>query len=265
MTDPLNPSHDEPAEGPRDADFSARVRRGDRPKRRRRRRRRPARSAKANEIFEQLRDAVDDLADEGRPDRPRVLGQGRRARRRRPPTRPRRWPTRPARRRPTRAASSPRSRGPGPRDIREQVGGRRRRGRADDRRGRCAPRTPPRTDPGHRTRSGPSPAALDPYTSRPMSVRPIVMLGDPAAAPQGQAGRRLRQVPPRAPRRPRAHDARRAGRGPRRAPARRGDAGLRHRGRGPPLRAGQPAGSSARPATIATSRAACRSRATSPT
>ena len=42
-----------------------------------------------------------------------------------------------------------------------------------------------------------------------MSVRPIVLLGDPRLRLQGRDRGQLRQVPPRAPRRPDGHDARR--------------------------------------------------------
>ncbi len=65
MTDPFNPSHDEPAEGPRDADFSggsgaetARDAAGDAAS---------GTSAKANEMFDQFKDAVSDFAERAAP------------------------------------------------------------------------------------------------------------------------------------------------------------------------------------------------------
>lgn len=65
MTDPLNPNHDEPAEGPRDASFSsengaatAKDAAGDATR---------DTAAKANEMIEQLRDAVEDLAEKAAP------------------------------------------------------------------------------------------------------------------------------------------------------------------------------------------------------
>lgn len=61
MTDPLNPQHDEPAEGPRDSDYSAsagaetaRDAAGNAP-------------AKANEVLEQIRDVVEDFAEKAAP------------------------------------------------------------------------------------------------------------------------------------------------------------------------------------------------------
>jgi len=65
MTDPLNPAHDEPAEGPRDTGFtgetdteSVKQAAGDG----------AANAAtKANEVFEQIRDVVEDLAEKAAP------------------------------------------------------------------------------------------------------------------------------------------------------------------------------------------------------
>jgi hypothetical protein len=68
MTDPLNPSHQEPAEGPRDADFSAAPgaettkdaggAAGDAT---------ANASARANEVIDQIRDVVEDLAERAAP------------------------------------------------------------------------------------------------------------------------------------------------------------------------------------------------------
>ena len=80
-----------------------------------------------------------------------------------------------------------------------------------------------------------------PLYSAPMTVRPILTLGDPRLRLRRRARRQLRQVPPRAARRPDPHDARRARRRPGGSAGRRAAAGLRHRGRGPAPRAGQPA------------------------
>ena len=98
-----------------------------------------------------------------------------------------------------------------------------------------------------------------------MSVRPIVLLGDPRLRLKGETVDSFGKLPPRAARRPDRLDAPRAGRRARGAAAGRAAAGLRDRGRGPPVRARQPARSCAPTATTATSRAASRSRATSPT
>ena len=65
MTDPLNPSHDEPAEGPRDTGFS-----GDTgPETARNAADDGSRdtAARANEVIEQIRDAVEDLAEKAAP------------------------------------------------------------------------------------------------------------------------------------------------------------------------------------------------------
>ena len=74
-----------------------------------------------------------------------------------------------------------------------------------------------------------------------MSVRPIVLLGDPRlrlkGLPVDSFGKYLHELLDDLA----AHDARRARRRARRAAARRGAAGLRHRGRGPAPRAGEPA------------------------
>ena len=140
------------------------------------------------------------------------------------------------------------------------------RARHDARRRRPAGRrrraTVAESDAATRTR------ALDRLTLdilRAMSVRPIVLLGDPRLRLKGKPvdsfGKYLHELLDDL-----AHTMRDApGRRPRRAAARRGDAGLRHRGRGPAPRAGQPADRPRRRATTATSRAASRSRATSPT
>lgn len=65
MTDPLNPSHDEPAEGPRDPGFSgdagaetAKDAASDATR---------DTAAKANEVIEQIRDAVEDFAEKAAP------------------------------------------------------------------------------------------------------------------------------------------------------------------------------------------------------
>jgi hypothetical protein len=60
MTDPMNPTHDEPAEGPRDPGFD-----GDASKDPRDTARETA--AKAGEVFEQIRDAVEDFAEKATP------------------------------------------------------------------------------------------------------------------------------------------------------------------------------------------------------
>lgn len=65
MTDPLNPSHDEPAEGPRDTGFT-----GDTgPETAKNAADDTARdtAAKANEVIEQIRDAVEDFAEKAAP------------------------------------------------------------------------------------------------------------------------------------------------------------------------------------------------------
>ena len=87
----------------------------------------------------------------------------------------------------------------------------------------------------------------------------------PAPPPQGRDRGQLRQVPPRAPRRPHGLHAPRPGRRPRRPAAGRGGARLRDRGRGHTSTSSSTRRSSARAATTATSRAASRSRATWPT
>lgn len=65
MTDPLNPTHDEPTEGPRDSGFtgdsgpeSVKNAAGDATR---------DTAAKANEVIEQIRDAVEDLAEKAAP------------------------------------------------------------------------------------------------------------------------------------------------------------------------------------------------------
>ena len=115
--------------------------------------------------------------------------------------------------------------------------------------GRTPPSRPEPAGPGDRPPT--SDAQPRPSPSRPRPDPASVYSADerpphrpprrPAPAPQGQAGRQLRQVPARAARRPGPHDARRPGRRARGAAARRGDAGLRDRGREPAVRAGEPA------------------------
>ena len=245
MTDPTTPNHDQPVDGlARESDTGPT----------------PATSAgaddsetgngaaaKANDVLESLRDAIE-TSPSGRARRPPVLGQGRRSGRRSRPTRPARWPTRPARRPPMPAASSPRSRATWAAEARVRLrhGSRRtaRRppttstdaagdARATRRRGRRC-RNDAATPPSRRrTRAAPTVRR----ERRRRQARPrrsggalhILRRHDrpthrharrPAAAPEGQAGRQLRQVPARAARRPRPHDARRAGRRPGRAAAR---------------------------------------------
>ena len=69
MTDPLNPAHDEPAEGPRDAGFTGQTS----PETAKDTASDAAKdtaadaSAKANEVFEQIRDVVEDFAEKAAP------------------------------------------------------------------------------------------------------------------------------------------------------------------------------------------------------
>jgi hypothetical protein len=60
MTDPLNPMHDEPAEGPRDAGYSGDAVKGTGDTAR-------ETAAKAGEVIEQIRDAVEDFAEKATP------------------------------------------------------------------------------------------------------------------------------------------------------------------------------------------------------
>ena len=98
-----------------------------------------------------------------------------------------------------------------------------------------------------------------------MSVRPIVLLGDPRLRLKGEPVSSFGKFLGAPARRPDPHDARRPGRRSRRAPDRRGAVGLRGRGRGPAARAGEPEDRPDPRARTATSRAASRSRATRPT
>ena len=166
MTDPTAPNHDEPAEGPRDDDYSApggaetggdparptvhRLGLARRCRHQRRQRARPRSSRACATRSTTWSSAPTPTVKESR-SRPRSS-------RRPPPTRRPPWPARPATRRPRRAASSPRSRGRGPPSVRESIGRRRRRrGRRrpprrrraeadatdDDRRGRAGDRRRP--------------------------------------------------------------------------------------------------------------------------
>jgi hypothetical protein len=65
MTDPLNPAHDEPAEGPRDTDFTGET--GAETDKQRADDTAASASAKANEVFEQIRDVVEDFAEKAAP------------------------------------------------------------------------------------------------------------------------------------------------------------------------------------------------------
>ena len=65
MTDPLNPAHDEPAEGPRDPGFTSQT--GPEAAKPGADDTAANASAKANEVFEQIRDVVEDFAEKAAP------------------------------------------------------------------------------------------------------------------------------------------------------------------------------------------------------
>ena len=128
-------------------------------------------------------------------------------------------------------------------DLRASLATRRARatGRAAHRRA-DRPATPPPTAADASETTGDRPARSTARSVYSRHERPTHRPARrPAPAPQGPAGRQLRQVPPRAARRP-AHTMRDApGVGLAAPQLGEAAAGLRHRGRGPALRAGEPA------------------------
>ena len=217
-------------------------------------------------ILESVRDAVDDLAERAAPVGPRALGPGGRAAAiAADKAAPAGQAGRRGDRRRERQARLEVARAGPPTCARRCTAAEPAAGSDAD----AAPRRPPGAEPP-RAPAEPERGARDradgalgytPRHERPPHRPPR----RPAPAPQGQAGRQLRQVPARAARRPRPHDARRAraSGSPRRSSARRcRPASSRSRASSTSW---STRGSSGRPATTATSRAACRSRATSPT
>ena len=270
MTDPLNPNHDEPAEGPRDAPTRrrpARIRAQGRRGRRRGERERQGQREVSSQIRSRSRTSP-------RRPRPTVREFSAKAAELVAVAADKAAPIAHKAGEATAGASSKlaESRGAGPPTSASRSVGATRAAQPTTARGR---RTEATSRP--RTSARGQPAALDPRRAPGIDHgrSPIYFARDvrpthrharrSTAAPEGQAGRFVRQVPSRAARRPRAHDARRAGRGPGRAAARRGDAGRASSRSRTTSTSSSTRASCARPETTAISKAACRSRATWPT